>query len=274
MLDCYASLNILENEYREAYTNFVSANFADYCLFERIMGFQKNLLVEIKRTDNQLSSSDPVTRLYNLCYFNVGHLYSAVRALGSQNLPTCFALVRIIFESFPKLFYCMYEQEKINQIFCCEEYDYQKITRKENSVINEFCKQFKETISEDLKQNFKQAEWYRKKIYDKTSLSKINKAYGVYSVNSHPSFEPIHVANNQDVKESWEAGLEILNAFSLLNLFILTNILSPQLEIIHKYDDAKKLIQNTIHSSKKIHDTVQLLYPDKQEFTKKLSFRL
>lgn len=257
-----------------AFSDFVVANYKEYALLVDALGFQKALAVALQETGNLKMGDKPEGWLYNLCYFNMERIYSAAESLGNQYFSTCFALIRIVFESFPKLFYCMCNRVETIYILCCEEYDYQKVTKVQNDDINAFCRPYKNKISPEIRENFKKIVWFRNKIYD-SSLTEIKELYDKYSFNIHPNFEPIYAKTKQDVKHGWSDSLVILNCFALLNLFILINLLSDQLKAMGKYDDAKQFVTIKIRQNQQtVKNFIQLLYPDKQEYYKNLPFAL
>ena len=274
MTDNLEGFRRLENDAEDAFGMFVTANNMEYSLLAGTLGFQKTLTVTLKKTGNLPQGGKPESWLYGLCYHNTERIHSAVKALGSQYFPACFALIRVTFESFPKLFYCMRNPVETIHILCCEEYYYQQITKKPNREMNTFCKPFKKQITDEIRDNFKKIEWYRMKIYD-GSLDTIKETYGKYSINSHPNLEPIHPKNVEEVEIGWRVGLEILNSFALLNLFILINVIPDQLKAIQKYDEAKRFVMVRMRQNKQsINNFMRLMYPDRREYRERLPFAL
>ena len=271
MLNYRAGFERLEGDANSAFRNFVQAYDLEYALLVNTLGFQKALADKIIKKKNVLPDT-PEVWLFQLCMDNMRRIHSAVRALGSQYFSVSYAIIRIVMESFPKLFYCLRNPENTYRLLCAEEYDYQKIMKRPDTSVNDFCKQFKKDIS-GIRKKYKNPDWLRNKVYAE-SLAEIQRLYSVCSHNAHPTFDPIHAKNEQDVKDGWEIGLTVLNNFSILNLFILINILPDQLMEINEYDCAKQFVTRKIQRKQYPDEYIRLLYPDVREYWENLPFVL
>lgn len=271
MLNCIAGFEQLEGDADNAFRNFVQAYNSEYALLVNTLGFQKALADKVIERKNVLPDT-PEAWLFQLCMYNMRRIHGAVRALGSQHFPVYYAIIRIVMESFPKLFYCLHNPANTYRLFCAEEYNYQQIMKRPDKSVNDFCKQFKKDIS-GIRKKYKNPDWLRNKVYAE-SLAEIERLYSVCSHNSHPTFDPIHAKNEQDVKDGWELGLTVLNNFSILNLFILINILSDQLMEINEYDCAKRFVARKIQCKQYPDEYIRLLYPDVREYWENLPFVL
>lgn len=271
MLDFRVGFERLESSADNAFNNFVRAYNSEYALLANTLGFQKALADKVIEKKN-VSPDSPEAWLFQLCMYNMRRIHSATRALGSQYFPVCYAIIRIVMESFPKLFYCLRNPVNTHHLFCAEEYYYQQIMKRPDKSVNDFCKQFKKDIS-GMRKKYKNLDWIRNKVYAE-SLDEIKRLYSICSHNSHPTFDPIHAENEQDVKEGWELGLTVLNNFSILNLFILINILQDQLMEINEYYSAKQFVVRKMQYKQYPNEYIRLLYPDVREYWENLPFVL
>lgn len=243
-------------------------------LFEETIGFQDYIARNLKSVKDD-HGYDNLAMCYNRCMFNTSHLYSAYQILKSDDLPMFLAMIRVVFESFPKLFYCMRRAEKAKHVFCCEEFLYGEMMESQDEGIRRFCKSVQEPINCEKCKYVKCPNWFREKVYTKSRQKSINKRYGQYSVNVHPSFTPAYVPTREYLDYGWKTGLGILTDLSLMNAFIMVNAVKRGLTARGEYEFSKQFIEDIMREAgDDLRSSMVQMYPNRIEYTEMLPFAL
>ena len=210
-----------------------------------------------------------------MCVYNMQRIYSASRILGSVDFSTFYAILRIVFESFPKLFYCMADKEGAMHVFCCEEFFYgNDVRRKPDKNVESYCKYVKMPIDGKSCNYVKNPKWFRDQVYEDREHD-FKQIYASYSVGSHPNIVPLDFKTHGELEDGWATSLSNITQYSLLNLFIMVNVVAKELKIYSEFDNAKWFVKDRME---KVRDSVEkrilLLYPNKDEYSKGLPFAL
>ena len=154
---------------------------------------------------------------YNMCINNMHSLYAANNILKSDAFHVFYAIVRIVFESFPKLFYCMADKEGAMHVFCCEEFFYdRKAALRSDKDVESYCKCVERLIDSENCKYVKDLKWFRKEVYTNDRQHVFNKQYALYSVGSHPNIVTIDATTRGELKYGWTTSLEIITCYSLM----------------------------------------------------------
>lgn len=211
---------------------------------------------------------------YNMCVYNVHSLYTANDLLKSDSFHILYAILRVVFESFPKIFYCMTHKERAKHMYCCEAFFYHKNTAHVSNEKPEYCKSAK-NINDEKCRYVKNPRWFRERVYTDARRRKLTRQYSIYSIASHPSIVQFHAIGLDAIKESMATGLDIMTSYSLMNLFIMVNVAADELKAHSKLDDSIRLVKDLMQKVRSdLGNTILHLYPDKDEYTKGLPFVL
>lgn len=276
MLDYYSTFKSLVDNNRVMSELFFRHCDQQVCtILEETLGYQMGVTLGLKPVID-LDGWDTKAMYCNLCTFNMRRLHGAYNLLKSGDFISFYAIVRIVFESFPKLFYCISDKEEARHIFCCEEYFYFKnAAQRSDKGIKSYCKSVKKPIDGKNCEYVKRVRWFRKEVYTKNRQSELNKTYALYSHNSHPNIEPIDARTDDDIKYGWATGLDIITSYSLMNLFILVNATSKELKILGKRYESEWFIKDRMSKvGDGLKKSLVLLYPDKDKYTNGLPFTL
>ena len=275
MLDYHAGFMYDENNGRQMYNAFLKQrNRQEYDVLRDTLGFQ---VVVTQKLIPFMSERtwDNKSMCYNMCFYNMQRLYSASKILGSEDFSTLYAILRIVFESFPKLFYCIADKEDAMHVFCCEKFFYGKdVIRKPDKDVESYCKSVKDPIDGEHCKYVKNPKWFRDEVYDGREHD-FKKIYAIYSVGSHPNIETLGAKTHDDLKYGWGVSLSDITRYSLLNLFIMVNVVAEELKICSEFDDAKWFVKDRMEV---VWDSawkrILLLYPNKDKYSKGLPFAL
>ena len=274
------------SEYRHAFDN-LEANADDQecgfhltCdrklrgLLEKTIGFQHNLPISLQPVKDD-HGYDNMAMCYNRCIFNSSHVYSAYRILKSEDFPMFLAMIRIVLESVPKLFYCMRHAEKAKHVFCCEAFLYGELVGRMDEGAERFCKSAEEPVNCENCKYVKRPSWFREKVYTKSRQKEIMKKYGQYSINVHPSFDPAYARTRDDLDHGWKNGLGILTDLSLMNSFIMVNTAERELKTRGEYERSKSFVECVLRNAGgDVRRGVAQMYPNRVEYTERLPFAL
>ena len=249
-------------------------NGQEYAVLRDTLGFQLAMTQKLIPFVSE-HTWDNKAMCYNMCVYNMQRLYSASKILGSEDFSTLYAILRVVFESFPKLFYCMADKEGAMHVFCCEELFYGKeVRRKPDKNVESYCKSVKDPIDGDHCKYVKNPKWFRDKVYDGREHD-FKQIYATYSVGSHPNIVPLDIKTYDDLEYGWGVSLSDITRYSLLNLFIMVNVVAEELKTCSEFDHSKWFVEDRME---KVWDSVEkrilLLYPNKDEYSKGLPFAL
>ena len=252
------------------FTQFLQDNIHQYVTFDKLAGYQYMLERKIKDEGIFPQKYTPGSFLQNLCTFNTWHLYSAIRPVETQNFQVFCGIVRVVFESFPKMLYGLCHKDEVPPIFCSEEYKYAKDRRETpDPMAREFCKQFKQQVRNE---DYLDASWFRDQVYEGDRLDYIKRQYKFYSVNAHPNFEPAYGLDVEETRKGQRDCLSLLNDYALFNLFILTNVMPAELEKLSEFENTKLFITDMLNEHGR--DGVEIIYPNVEKYTENLAFPL
>ena len=253
-----------------SFTQFVQDNIQEYVTFDMIAGYQYALEAKMKNEGIFPRQYSAESFLHNLCCFNTWHFYSSIRLVETQNFPAFCDVIRVVFESFPKMFYGLCQKDEVKIVFCCEEYKYAKDNReKPDSMAQDFCKQYKHQIQNE---KYLDASWFRKQVYKDDKLKYVESQYKFYSVSAHPNFEPAYAHDEKETRKGQRDCLSLLNDYALFNLFILTNAVHSELKKLMEFERTMDFIKNML--SHHGHDGIEKIYPNVEKYTEKLAFPL
>lgn len=294
MSDHYHAFNNLEVNTVNQATGFLrSRDRLKLCgLLEESIGFQHGLLRNTQSVKDD-HGYDNMAMCHNRCIFNMDHLYHAYWILKSDGLPTFFTVIRTVFESFPKLFYCMRHAEDAKHIFRCEmflwwkrrqdadelkELDDGEIARRfyeSDDVARSFYESVKKPINRKECRDFERPRWFREKVYTEDRVKEICKTYNEYSQNTHPTFEPLYTRTREELEHGWNVGIHRLTGLSLMNAFVMVNATERGLKARGKYESSKSFVEYAMRNAGgDVRHGMARLYPDKDEYTKTLPFPL
>ena len=253
-----------------AFTQFLQANIHQYAAFDKLAGYQYMLERKVKSEYNYPQKYSPESFLQNLCAFNTFHLYDAIRPLETQNFQVFCGIIRVVFESFPKMLYGLRHKDEVRPMFCSEEYKYAKDRRETpDPVARDFCRQFKQQVRNE---DYHDVSWFRDQVYKGDRLEYIRRQYKFYSVNAHPNFEPAYGHDAEETRIGQRDCLMVLNDYALFNLFILTNVVSDALEELSEFENTKRFITDMLDEHRR--DGMERIYPNVEKYTENLAFQL
>ena len=293
MSDYHHDFNNLEVNTVNQASGFLSLDRLKLCgLLEETIGFQYSLLKSIRSVrDNH--GYDNMAMCYNRCAFNMSYLYSAYRILKSDDIPAFFTVIRTVFESVPKLFYCMRHAENAKHVFCCEMFLWWKRRQdadelkglgddeivgrfyESDDVARRFYESVEKPISCEKCKYIERPWWFREKVYTEDRVGEIRKTYNEYSENTHPTFEPFYTRTREELEHGWNVGLHRLTGLSLMNAFITVNATARGLMECGEYERSKSFVEYAMRNAGgDVRHGMARLYPDKDEYTKMLPFAL
>lgn len=208
MINYYAGFKSFENNSRQMYDFFLKqCNWQEYDVLRDTLGFQIAIVQKLVPFRDEFTWNNK-GMCYNRCIYNMQHLYSASKILGSEDFSTLYAILRIVFESFPKLFYCMADKEGAMHVFCCEEFFYGKeVRRKSDKNVESYHKSVKKSIDGENCRYVKNPKWFRDKVYDEREHD-FKQIYASYSVGSHPNIVPLDIKTYDDLEYGWGVSLK------------------------------------------------------------------
>lgn len=275
MLDYHAGFMSYENNSRKMYGAFLEqCNWQEYRVLQDTLGFQTAVILKLIPFMRE-HTWDNKAMCYNVCVSNMQGLHAASKILGSDNFSAFYAIVRVVFESFPKLFYCMADKESAMHVFCCEEFFYSRaVTRKVDKNVESYCKSVKMPIDGENCKYVKDPKWFRKEVYNDREHYFSNK-YAVYSIGSHPNIATLDAKTRDDLEYGWTTSLSIITQYSLLNLFIMVNVVAEELKMCSEFDHSKWFVKDRMQKVwDNLGESILLLYPNKAKYSKGLPFAL
>ncbi len=253
---------------------FAQHDQSEYTVLQDTLGLQAAIVLKLKPFMRE-HVYDNKGMCYNMCVHNSLSLYAANDILKSDSFHVFYAILRVVFESFPKLFYCLTNKEGAKHVFCCEEFFYlKKAAQRTDKGIESYCKSVKDVNGEKCKY-VKDPKWFRKEVYTDNRQHELDRRYALYSTASHPSIDTINAMNWDEVKYGWTMGLSIITSYSLMNLFIMVNVVAEELKMCFEFDGSKWFVKDRMEKVwNNVGDSIRSLYPDKDEYVKELSFVL
>ena len=242
-----------------------------YDLFKDVVGFQFGVGRIVEPT---LSARpfDNIGACYNACVNNNYQIWAALKPLRYKHETTFFNSMIPVFESFPKLFYCLHDAEDARLMYYCEERDYDELARRsEYGLVHHYHGMKPDGDYGDLKTH----AWLQKEVYSDKKQADLDAVYNYYSVSSHSRLSYTYSTSVEELHRFWDVGLGILLSYSLLTALILVNVVGADLAAKRELDPARGFVKSSMKESWDVAGQhIELMYPDKGEYVKNLAFRL
>ncbi|MYC70486.1 MAG: hypothetical protein F4X17_07225 [Gemmatimonadetes bacterium] len=202
-------------------------------------------------------------------------LYAGYDIIDRCNFDAFHAILRVVFESFPKLFYCMANKEKAKHVFCCEEFFYSSDAKRTDEGVESYCGCVN-GINDEKCKYVRKPWWFREKVYTNARRDELNELYAVYSTASHPNIITFNDTMTPDeVEHGRTTSLDIITSYSLMNLFIMVNVVEKELKQCSEFDDSKLFVEDQMKKiGGRLGKSILRLYPDKTVFISGLPFAL
>ena len=304
MVDGTENYTEWENDIWKTQSNFIRENNHYYQILESILGFQFSILKQmnsgIRRNNPNLPSNyrdwpnqhkaEPIN--LSLCIHNNEHLYSAFRTLEKGFNAVCENIIRIIYESIPKIVYQKVHPEDISIILAKEAHVMWLMENPTNSEGKKTPFSFDMTKekfleSDHAKNNFNAMEithiqksekldekytpkWFRNQIYGGKRLETQHNIHSLLSLSSHPN---THRARLQDILNSGNDPklMRVLTELSFFSLLLTVNLQKQTLSKIGKWEECTKILTQKSKELGKQLSTVDL-YPNHAEYKNVLEF--
>ena len=276
MLDYQAGFTSYEDNSRKMFDAFFKqCDQQEYQVLQETLGFQTAVILKLAPLMTA-HAWDNKAMCYNMCCHNMQSMYVANKMLGSDDFSPFYAIIRIVFESFPKLFYCMADEEGARHVYCCEEFFYsKKAALKPDKGIKSYCKSVKTPIDGEKCKYVKNSQWFRKEVYKDDRQHGLNRRYTLYSNASHPKIGALAANKPYELKYGWNTSLDIITSYSLLNSFIMVNAATEDLKVCSELDYSKWFVTDRMQKVRdSLVESILYLYPNKTDYTKKLPFVL
>ena len=280
---------------------FIHDNIQHYPLYEKLLGFQRQMHNTITAVYNEYSSQIKSKNSNNedqivtemgisvLCGFNIRYLFEALHPLEHGDIHVTASIIRPVYESIPKIFYVFRHPEDIHSIMCKEDFEIWLTHRKYDDFLHDRkrlnTKQYlEEFLKTDGKRYFKNKNykmdksffndfthkfnnaWYRKQIYTNESLQMQDNFYSSLSSSSHANI--IRYEMNEETNSLiYENFMKILVDLTYHNLFVYVNSCSRALREINELEDTLAFVLQT-HQELKNYLRMTYLYPDVPEYMK------
>jgi len=286
---------------------FIRDNIDSYPLFEKLLGFQREMNNLLTPIYEKKISYIPIPKNLNitdkmmtemsitiLCSFNIEHIFQAIRPLENNAIHVCANIIRPVYESIPKIFYLLRHPENISIIMAKEDFDLWESQQKyydfQNNIkevskrkyLEKFLKtdgrayfegkniEITDDFFKDFTHKFNNA-WYRNQIYTNESLKLQNTTYGSLSLSSHADIIRSSMSREYDPVQS-KQFMKILTDLSFFNLFLYTNASSEALNEINELADTIKFVHET-QQELRHYFAMTHLYPDIPEYVNNLTIR-